>query len=201
MDRRENTALTAELEAVRELEDWSRGRILSVRAGGARATATTAVAAAAAEMTYRLSDDLPEWANGVSRIWRHHLGRVWAYLTGEEEQHQAMSAAIAEYLTGPFNHRLGQDGPDDFDRPQTVASYSAVCSAVFWGTDFAVTAVGQVFDCIDLKYDGEFPPQRPIDVQMAAKRIRAIVERVVTELVSGPTALRPEVLDDIRGGR
>lgn len=199
MDGRDD--LRRELEAIRNLGTWTRDQLLSVRSGSRQATAVTAVAAAAAELTYRRSDELPQWRNGVSELWRSHLGRVWAYLAGDEQQHPALCGAIAEHLTGPFNHRLGQDGPDDFDRPQTIAGYAATCSAVFWGTDFAVTAVGQVFDCIDLEYDGEHPPARALDVDADGRRVRAIVERVVYELAAGPAALSPQVLDQIRRGQ
>lgn len=198
MDGQDSRALRGELEALRDLLTWTRGQLLSVRPGSWQAAAGTAVAAAAAELTHRCSDELPAWRNEVSELWRRHLGRVWAYLAGDEQQYPVLCAAIAEHLTGPFNHQLGQDGPDDFDRPQTIASYAATCSAVFWGTDFAVTAVGQVFDCIDLKYDGEHPPGRSSDVDAAIRRLRAAVERVVSDLATGPAELSPQVLDEIR---
>lgn len=88
--------LQRELGLVNNLQDWARAQLYGVRAGGWRAEATTAVAASAAEETYRLTDQLPEWQN------------------------------------------------------ETTASCSAALAAVARGVDYAETAIGQIFDAIDL---------------------------------------------------
>jgi hypothetical protein len=168
-----------ESAAASALAEWVRNELYGVRAGGRRALATTAVAAAAAEEAYRLMDPMGDWQNEASVLWRDHLRHVWAFLAGDSSQHYVLSRAIADFLVSPLNHNEGQDGPDDFDRPQTAASYSAALSAVTWGVDFAETAVMQVFDAIDLKYDGEYSEARWTEVQ----REIAFVRRAVNTLV------------------
>lgn len=99
-----------------------------------------------------MTDRLPKWQNDISSAWRLNLGRVWDRLAGDEEQHYALSRQVADFLVSPLNHVEGQDGPDDFDRPQTVASLAAVVSTLGWGAgaDLAVTAATQIFDAIAL---------------------------------------------------
>jgi hypothetical protein len=152
--RRESN-VQREARETQALGEWVRTELYRVREGGLRADATTAVAAAAAEETHRITDCLPEWQNETSAVWRGNLQHVWAFLGGDRSQHYPLSRAIAGFLLRPLNHNEGQDGPNDFDRPQTVASYSAALSAIAWGVDFGVTAVMQIFDAIDLKYDGD----------------------------------------------
>ncbi|MGH9248560.1 MAG: hypothetical protein ACRD0W_03450, partial [Acidimicrobiales bacterium] len=178
--RTRRSPLQAELDALRALEEWVRERLYAVPIAGRRADATTAVAAAAAERAYELSDALPEWQNATSAVWRGHLAHVWDFLAGERTEHYELSAAIAAFLTSPLNHIEGQDGPNDFDRPQTIASYAAVVSAVMWGVDFATTAVGQIFECLELKYDGEFNDDRTVDVDAEVGSVRKVVDRIVT---------------------
>lgn len=97
-----------------------------------------------------------------------------------------------------MSHNEGQDGPDDFDRPQTVAAYSAVLSAVAWGVDFAVTAVMQIFDCIDLRYDNEYPDARLEEVREQIAFIRNAVQLVTESLSSGGAELSGELLSALR---
>lgn len=75
-----------------------------------RADATTAVAASAAEETYRLIDELPEWQNDTGALWRLHLQRVWEFLQGDHSQHYALSRAVADFLTSPLNHNKARRG-------------------------------------------------------------------------------------------
>lgn len=145
--------------------------LYAVREGAGRAAAVTAIAAAAAEQTFRYADDLPEYWNDVGGLWRQHLGHVWRFLGGDVNEHYYLSRALAEFLVSPLNHVEGQDGPSDFDRPWTVATYAAVTSAVAWGVDFATIAAGQVFECIDLKYDGEYSSERRDEVVEAVQRL------------------------------
>jgi hypothetical protein len=126
----QNSALQWELDETRALGSWVRSKIYDLQNGGWQATATTAVAAAAAEEAYRITDHLPEWQNETSAVWRQHLGRVWNFLAGEAAEHYALAHAVADFLVSPLNHTQGQDGPDDFDRPQTVAAYAAVLSVI-----------------------------------------------------------------------
>ena len=158
-------AVTSELALLRELEATIRHELYSIESAGRRATAVTALAAAAAERAHRRSDGLPDWTNETSDLWQRTLADVWAFLEGDSRRHRVLSNAIAEFLTSPSNHNEGQDGPDDFDRPQTIASYSAAASAIFWGVDFATTAVGQLFELIDLQFDGSMTELRAREIE------------------------------------
>lgn len=192
--------LRRELRLIDELEAWTRAQLHGVRQGGWRADATTAVAASAAEETYRLIDELPEWQNDTGALWRLHLQRVWEFLQGDHSQHYALSRAVADFLTSPLNHNEGQDGPDDFDRPQTVASYSAALAAIAWGVDFAVTAVRQIFEAIDLKYEteGGRPEDRWREVTHEEAFVRRVVTMVVTSNRAAGSGFSRELLDAIR---
>jgi hypothetical protein len=192
--------LRRELDFISDLEAWSRVKLSGVRQGGWRAEATTAVAASAAEETYRLADELPEWQNETSALWRTHLEHVWEFLEGDRSQHYALSRAVADYLTSPLNHNEGQDGPDDFDRPQTVASYSATLSAIAWGVDFAVTAIQQIFEAIDLKYEARDvdPEERWPEVQREAEFVRRIVTTVVQAKREAGLGYTRDVLNSIK---
>jgi hypothetical protein len=195
---RRESALKRELREIGALEEWVRTELYGIRAGGLRAAATTAVAAAAAEETYRVTDLLPEWQNETSDIWRSNLQKVWVFLGGDRSQHYAISRAVADFLLSPLNHNEGQDGPDDFDRPQTVASYSAVLSVLAWGVDFGVTAVTQIFDAIDLKYDTNYPDERWAEIQREIQFIRRIVSTVVSATKGYRQGFTVEVLATIQ---
>jgi hypothetical protein len=174
------TNLQREVRETHALGEWVRTELCRVRGGGLRAAATTAVAAAAAEETYRITDCLPERQNETSAMWRSNLQHVWAFLGGDRSQHYPLSRAIAGFLLSPLNHNEGQDGPNDFDRPQTVASYSAALSAIAWGVDFGVTAVMQIFDAIDLKYDrDDDSDERRAEVQREFEFVHRIVKTVI----------------------
>lgn len=192
------SALERELRAARELTEWVRQRLYEVPEGGWRSAATTAVAAAAAQETYRLADRVPSLGNQIGQVWRGHLDRVWTFLEGDRSQYDALSHALADFLTSPFNHNEGQDGPDDFDRPQTVAGYSAVASAVMWGVDFATVAVRQIFECVDVMFEGDFPDERFAEVSSATLRMREILDRVVEASGPGRPGMTPELLAAIR---
>jgi len=176
---RRKSNLQREFRETQALGQWVRTELYRVREGRLRADVTIAVAAAAAEETYRITDRLPEWRNVTSVMWRSNLQHVWAFLAGDTSRHYPLSRAIAEFLLSPLNHNEGQDGPDDFDRPQTVASYSAALSAIAWGVDFGVTAVMQIFDAIDLKYDGDHSDERWTEVQREIEFVRRIVRTVI----------------------
>jgi hypothetical protein len=131
-------------------------------------------------------------------LWRENLQQVWAFVGGDRSRHYALSRAIAGFLLSPLNHNEGQDGPDDFDRPQTVASYSAALSAVAWGVDFAVTAVMQIFDAIDLKYPDYDSEDRWGEVQREIEFVRRVVTTVVASQESDDDGLSAELLASIR---
>jgi hypothetical protein len=173
------TNLQREVHETQALGEWVRTELYRVRESGLRADATTAVAAAAAEETYRITDRLPEWQNETSAMWRSNLQHVWAFLGGDRSQHYPLSRAIADFLLSPLNHNEGQDGPNDFDRPQTVASYSAALSAIAGGVDFGVTAVMQIFDAIDLKYGDDDSDERWAEVQRQIEFVRRIAKTVI----------------------
>lgn len=199
LGRRHETNLHREIRVIAELEEWSRTQLYEVRQGGWRAEATTAVAASAAEKTYQLIDPLPDWRNETSAQWRTNLEHVWEFLAGDRSQHYTLSRAVAEYLLSPLNHNEGQDGPGDFDRPQTVAAYSAALSIVAWGVDFAVTAIMQIFEAIDLKYDGDHDAEeRWADVQREIEFVRDVVTIVTRSERDAGSRFAPELLASIR---
>jgi hypothetical protein len=197
-DSREETHLQRELRESQALGEWVRSELYGVRPGARRALAITAVAAAAAEGAFRLTDQMADWQNETSRLWRDHLRHVWAFLAGDSSQHYSLSRAIADFLVSPLNHNEGQDGPDDFDRPQTVASYSAALSAVTWGVDFAETAVMQIFDAIDLKYDGDHTEARWTEVQREIAFVRRVVNTVVRAQKPDGPGLDAQLLASIK---
>lgn len=193
------TNLQRELRERRALVDWVRMELHGVLQGRPRDAATTAVAAAAAEETYRVTDRLPDMQNETSRSWRTVLQQVWEFLEGDGSQHYTVSRAVGEFLLGPLNHNEGQDGLDDFDRPQTVAAYSAALSAIAWGVDFAVTAVDQIFEAIDVAYDGEETSDaRWAEVQREVEFVHRIVATVVAGSKLRDSRLETDVLISIR---
>jgi hypothetical protein len=194
MGHRGVSPLQQELRDTEALTVWVRGQLYGVASPERRARATTAIAAAAAQEAYRLSDELSDLANAASEAWREHLVEVWAFVAGDTTQHYALSAAIADYLSSPLNHNEGQDGPDDFDRPQTIASYSAAMSAIAWGVDFATTAVQQIFDCIDLKHNDDYPPERASEVRQEIVRVRGWTNLVTAAEALSGIALSPDLL-------
>ncbi|RNL75485.1 hypothetical protein [Nocardioides marmorisolisilvae] len=197
--RRRESNLQRELRVTDDLERWVRDEIYRVRAGGRRASATTAIAASAAEKTFRIVEDLPDLQNQTSTLWHAHLDRVWEYLGGDDAQHYAISGALAEFLSSPLNHNEGQDGPDDFDRPQTVAAYSAALAAIAWGVDFATTAVAQIFESIDQKYAGDLgSEERWVEVQREVDSVRRVVTMVVESAKLPGARFTPELLAAIR---
>ena len=192
--------LQAELEVVSRVETALRDGLYSVRAGAWRANAVSALAAAAAERAHFVSDELPEWQNETSRVWRQVLGDVWDYLEGDTQKYLALSAAIGEFLSSPLNHVDGQDGPDGFDRPQTVASYYAAASVVFGGAgvDFAVVAAKQIFDLVDIRYDGEMSPEREALVRREQAWLLRICQTVLSEADRGPSGFSRALIDQNR---
>ena len=96
-------------------------------------------------------------------------------------------------------HVDGQDGPDDFDRPQTVASYYAAASVVFGvGVDFAVVAAKQIFDLIDIRYDGEMSPERKAAVKSEEDWLMGIREAVLREAERSPSGFSRALIDQHR---
>lgn len=198
-EHRQETTLQRELRVIDELEEWTRTELYSLRPGRWRADATTAIAASAAERTYRLLDPLPEWQNETSASWRTNLGLVWEFLAGDQSRHDGLSRAVASFLTSPLNHVQGQQGPDDFDRPQTVAAYSASMAAVVGGADFATTAVRQLFEAVDLLYDGDDAATgRWEGIQGELAFVRRIVTAVVASPPEGQAGYTPALLDSLK---
>lgn len=194
----EHAALREELETVRRLEYRARDCLYGIETSGDRGWAVSALAAAAASRANLRSDGLPEWTNDTSRLWRQNLEDVWAYLGGNEERFYPLSRAIAEYLVSPLNHVEGQDGPDDFDRPQTVASYCAVASVVMWGVDFATTALAQNFDLIDLEFNGEMSLERAREIEREVAWVDRALTRIVGAAQGGGPRLDRSALADLR---
>ena len=136
--------------------------------------------------------------NETAAAWRGHLAGVWLHLAGDERQHYALSAAVAQFLLSPLNHIEGQDGPDDMDRPQTGAAYAAVLSTLHWAVDFAETAILEAFEAIDVKYDQEFPAARQEEVQRLISDVETAC-RSLQEDFSTRRGLSPELLSRLRG--
>ncbi len=192
-------AARKELATLDDLVAEVRQRLHAVPSAGRRAQVTAVIAAAAAEETYRSSRQMPEWGNAVSEEWHAHVDGVWRFLAGDVTQHRALSAAVAGFLTGPLNHIEGQDGPDDFDRPQTIAGYAAVLSVVTWGVDFAATAVAQIFELVDLQFDGEHPAERAGVVRREIDRVRSWLAAVPElEQLRAGLPVPPDVLELFR---
>lgn len=196
--RRARSPSELELATVRALTESIRHDLYAVREGAWRSTAVTAVAAAAADDTFRLAAAMPEYWNETSRLWQAHLDHVWQVLAGEVSEHYYLSRALAEYLMSPLNHIDGQDGPDDFDRPWTIAAYAAVNSVVVWGVDFATDAVGQVFECIALRYGAAYPAERQAEVAYATKRLRRAAGLAIESGSTTPHRLSDATLAELR---
>ena len=179
---------------------WARTELYGVRRGVWRHEAAMAVAASLAERTYRLTDALPDLQNETSVLWRSHLARLWEFLAGDHTQHAALSRAVADFLVSPLNHMAGQDGPDDFDRPQTIASFSAVVSAIAGGVDLAVDAIGQLYEAIDFKYESEFGEieERWPEVLREADAVRRVVTAIVKAKRSSRLGFTPDLLTMIK---
>jgi hypothetical protein len=112
--------------------------------------------------------------------------------------HYAISRAVAAFLVSPLNHTEGQEGPDDFDRPQTVAAYSAALSVIAPAVDFAVMAIGRLFEAIELKYDDFDTEDRWSEVERETKFVRRIVSAVVRAEPGEGWGFAPELLAAIR---
>lgn len=197
---RDGYDLQREIQFTTELEAWARAELYGVRQGAWRVEAAMAVAAAAAEETYRLTDAFPDWQNETSILWRANLARVWEYLDGDRSQHYALSRAIAEFLVSPLNHNEGEDGPDDFNLPQTMASYSAALSVVVGGVDLAMSAVRQIFEAIDHRYEAGYGEvqHRWAEVQHEAEFVRSVVAAVVGAKRAPGSGFSPELLSMIK---
>ena len=194
----EVAALQHELATQDTLVQQVRADLYSIHPRYHRSLATTALAGALAERTYRLADLLPDLQNETAVAWRGHLARVWSYLAGDEQQHYALSAAVAEFLQSPLNHIDGQDGPDDMDRPQIGAAYAAVLSTLHWAVDFAETAILEAFEAIDVKYDQEFPAARADDVRQLVGQTEQASRSLRADLAAR-RGISPELLHRLRG--
>jgi hypothetical protein len=190
-------ALHEELRRQESLVRQVREDLYSIEPRYRRSTATTALAASVAEQTYRLLDGLPQWQNEVTHAWREHLDRVWLFLGEDEQQHYALSAAVAGYLRSPLNHVEGQDGPGDADRPQVVAAMAAVLSALHGAVDFAETAIAGLFDAVDLKHDQELGPARRAEVAFLVGEV-AEDSPALREALTRDRDLSPELLRSLR---
>ena len=195
----EDDPMHIELATLRELEQTVRDGLYCIDSAGVRALAVSTLAAASAERAHARSEETPQWSNKTSDTWRAHLEMVWQYLEGDATRHRALSGVLADFLLGPLNHNDGQDGPNDFDRPQTVASYSAVASVVFWGVDFATTATSQVFELIDLKYDVTYPPERAIEVESERRWALDALASVLATAATGTRGFTSDLFADFRG--
>ena len=199
--------LRRELRVVDETQARVVERLYGVRGGSWRSTATAAVAAAVAEETYRVMAAAEQWHNDTSAEWHEHLQHVWQHLARDDNpyelsQHRYLSEAIGHFLLSPLNHDDGDGGPDDFDRPQTVAAYCAALAVVAWGVDFAATAVGRLFEAIELVHEDSGDDERWQQVQEEAAFVERVTDRVVLALdQSADTRLGSELVAEIQARR
>lgn len=193
--RAEPSPLRQELDAVAALQAELEAR-LAVVPPARRALASTALAAAAAATTYRMTDALPEWRNATSEQWRGHLELVWRHLQGEDHR-AALSGLLAAHLDGPLHHADGQDGPDDADRPQTTAALAAVTAVVEERDDQHEPAVEQVFDALDLAWDDEADPGRRAEREERLAELRAQLDLLLS-LPPEASALPAEMVQRLR---
>lgn len=158
-----------------------------------------ALAAVSAERTYRLLRDLPEWQNATSEQWAEYLPEVWRYLGGDTEPHYVLSRALAGFLTSPLNHVEGQDGPDDFDRPPTIAAYYAVVGVVTGvSIEAAGYAVGQVFDALDLRHNAEMAPAHLRDAENERARVSRWLDLLLNAVSPGAEWLTTDLVEELR---
>jgi len=193
----EATALRQELAQQASLVEAVRRDLYSVEPRHRRSLATTALSASIAERTFRLTEPLSDLHNEASEQWRRTLERVWLWLAGDEQQHYALSAAVANYLRSPLNHVEGQGGPNDMDRPQTVAALAATVSALHWGVDSAEDALAGLFEAVDLKYDQQFGPAREAEFRTLARGVREDAT-ALRKALRTDRAITPDLLARLR---
>lgn len=196
--------LSRSVRLAEQTQDRVQERLLSLRPG-VRGLATQAVCAAVAEDAYRTLEPTA-WRNETATEWYQHLQHVWAHVARDEEhrwvgsEYRYLSEAVARYLVSPLNHDDGQDGPDDFDLPQTVAAYCAALAVVVWGAELAYVAVGRAFEAVDLAHGQDADEASWREVQALAAFVDRVTDRVVPAVEDGgPMPLLPrDVVAEIR---
>jgi hypothetical protein len=194
----EASPLRRELAQQEALVRGLREDMYSIEPRYRRSLAAAALAASIAEQTYAVMDGLPQWQNETALQWRGHLGRVWLYLAGDEQQHYALSAAVADYLRSPLNHVEGQDGPDDADRPQTVAAMAAALTLIHWAVDFVETALAGLFEAVDLKHGQELGKAREEEVTDLVGTISSH-SKALREALQREREVPTDLLEALRG--
>lgn len=194
----QRSPLAQEVERQKALQSQVRERLHAVPPGVAHPIAV-ALAALSAERTYALLDDLPTWHNSTSAEWRSHLSQIWRHLQGEVEPYYDLSRAFAHHLLGPLHHIDGQAGPDDLDRPQTLAAYYTVVGLVTGvSIEAAGYAVGQLFDALDLRHDAEMTPAHLADAESERRKVARWLGLLLDEARPGTTWLTPGLLERLR---
>ena len=199
MFSKRKSPVAAEVERQRALQANVRERLYAAASPGQAHRIAVALAALSAERTYALLNDLPQWQNATSEQWAEYLPEVWRYLGGDSEPHYVLSRALAAFLTSPLNHVEGQDGPDDFDRPHTIAAYYAVIGVVTGvSIEAAGYAVGQVFDALDLRHDAEMTPAHLRDAEEERTRVIRWLDLLLNVPSPGAEWLTPDLVEEMR---
>ncbi len=181
--------------SIRENRDWAElvrevwHRFDSVEPG--RWQASLGFGAAVAAEAYRLTDQLsPGVVNSVSELWRQHLELVWEYLEGDAQRHYALSAAVAEHLTGPLNHLPAGPGPEEFDQPQIRAGYGAALALVTGSAELALRSVWELPACIYRAYgwDADAAGERREALRRQSVKVRTWTSWL-TEFTGHPSLL------------
>ncbi len=115
--------------------------------------ARAAFAVACAERLMRRHEALPKGQQRRFTLdWRPVLNAIWQGLErGDEGEMRLVREALAAFRAGPYNHRDGQDGPDDADEDAAAASiYAAECfvggeeRAAEWAAARAIEAAFEI---------------------------------------------------------
>lgn len=118
-------------------------------------------------------------------------------LEGDHTQHYALSRAVADFLTSPLNHNEGQTVPmtSTVPRPSPPSRPSLAVPV-----DFADSAIYQILEAIDLKYESEGgePEDRWAEVQREAEFVRRVVKTIVQSKRDAGLGSTPEVLTSIK---
>lgn len=150
-------------------------------------------AAAAAQRAFAWHDALPaEERRAYSETWRPVLEAVWAYVAGDADQFDVLSAALARFYLSPQHHNQGQDGPSDADTDEVAATIYAAECALHGMTEFALGAASRALEAIDHRWEyvqddqGGFEADFHAELQRQAEDLAAIHGAVDRWWIHGP---------------
>ncbi len=194
-DRAELRLLTAHDDTLRQA--------LAGLPSHARHRGTMLFAASCAEQLFRWYDEQPAAEQReYSRGWRPVLDAVWRYAAGDDDRFYEVTHALGRYYLSPQCHHEGQDGPDDADQDEVAATYFAANCVVHGLVDFAALAAARVFEALDRRWDGEFPPDRQDDVRRELARQGEHLRLIAHAAAGDPWwhGAPPALVDQLRSG-